>query len=145
LHFECKLLISIFKQPVLRPSLRANGSRERAPDDRLREAIHRAAQRKNGLLRRFRLRSLSYGGQVAPRNDIKLKYDSAFPRRDASGFLQKPFAQERGRRECRVPPAPAASRANLSEAHERSHHRFTGTFPAFPTQWFTAYTNGLKE
>jgi hypothetical protein len=24
------------------PSLRANGSRERAPDDRLREAIHRA-------------------------------------------------------------------------------------------------------
>jgi hypothetical protein len=34
-------------------SLRANGSRERAPDDRLREAIHLAAQRKNGLLRRF--------------------------------------------------------------------------------------------
>ncbi len=33
---------SIFKQPILRPSLRgANGSRERAPDDRLRdEAIH---------------------------------------------------------------------------------------------------------
>src|SRR5260370_24983632 len=39
-------------------SLRANGSRECAPDDRLREAIHGAAQRKNGLLRRF-----------APRND----------------------------------------------------------------------------
>ncbi len=35
-----------------RPSLRANGSRECAPDDRLREAIHRVAQRKNGLLRR---------------------------------------------------------------------------------------------
>src|SRR6266404_4271954 len=32
---------SIFKQPILRPSLRgANGSRECAPDDRLREAIH---------------------------------------------------------------------------------------------------------
>src|ERR1700757_2427289 len=44
---------------ISRPSLRANGSRERAPDDRLREAIHRAAQRKNGLLRRF-----------APRNDV---------------------------------------------------------------------------
>ena len=28
-----------------------------------------AAQRKNGLLRRFRFRSLSDGGQVAPRND----------------------------------------------------------------------------
>jgi hypothetical protein len=26
-------------------------------------------QTKHGLLRRFRLRSLSYGGQVAPRND----------------------------------------------------------------------------
>jgi hypothetical protein len=28
-----------------------------------------AANEKAGLLRRFRLRSLSYGGQVAPRND----------------------------------------------------------------------------
>src|ERR1700724_2519032 len=36
----------------------ANGSRERAPDDRLREAIHIAAETKDGLLRRF-----------APRND----------------------------------------------------------------------------
>ena len=40
-------------------SLRANGSRECAPDDRLREAIHLATQRKSGLLRRF-----------APRNDV---------------------------------------------------------------------------
>jgi len=33
-----------FARPmVLRPSLRANGSRECAPDDRLREAIHSAA------------------------------------------------------------------------------------------------------
>jgi hypothetical protein len=38
-------------------------------DDRLREAIHCAVERKNGLLRRIRLRSMSYGGQVAPRND----------------------------------------------------------------------------
>jgi hypothetical protein len=38
--------------------LRANGSRERAPDDRLREAIHRQDKSENGLLRRF-----------APRND----------------------------------------------------------------------------
>jgi hypothetical protein len=35
----------------LTPSLRANRSRECAPDDRLREAIHLATQRKNGLLR----------------------------------------------------------------------------------------------
>jgi hypothetical protein len=39
-------------------SLRANGSRECAPDDKLREAIHPTAKRKNGLLRRY-----------APRND----------------------------------------------------------------------------
>jgi len=63
------------------PSLRASGSRECAPDDRLREAIHVAAKLKSGLLRRFRLRSLSYGGQVAPRNDVE--YDSAIPRREA--------------------------------------------------------------
>jgi hypothetical protein len=47
------------KQSSVQPSLRANGSRECAPDDRLREAIH-GATRKNGLLRRF-----------APRNDEK--------------------------------------------------------------------------
>src|SRR5258708_13841048 len=50
----------------MRSSLRANGSRERVPDDRLREAIHRAAQRKNGLLRR-----------CAPRNDVEAAYASA--------------------------------------------------------------------
>jgi hypothetical protein len=31
------------------PSLRANGSRERAPDDRLREAIQRSKQSKNWI------------------------------------------------------------------------------------------------
>src|SRR5260370_20268588 len=30
-------------------------------------------QRKHGLLRRFRLRSLSFGGQAAPRNDGKIR------------------------------------------------------------------------
>jgi hypothetical protein len=53
--------------------LRANGSRECAPDDRLREAIHNQSNGENGLLRRFRLRSLSYGGQVAPRNDGQIQ------------------------------------------------------------------------
>jgi hypothetical protein len=40
--------------------LRATGSRECAPDDRLREAIQPTAQRKNGLLRR-----------LASRNDVE--------------------------------------------------------------------------
>src|SRR6266704_1519321 len=35
-------------------SLRANGSRECAPDDGLREATHAATRGKNGLLRRHR-------------------------------------------------------------------------------------------
>src|SRR5258707_14890258 len=52
---ECgaTILDSIFKQPILRPSLRgANGSRECAPDDRLHdEAIHSSFARRNGLLR----------------------------------------------------------------------------------------------
>ena len=100
-------------------SLRANGSRECAPDDRLREAIHSHRNGDNGLLRRFRLppslsgRSLSYGGQVAPRNDVKSKYDSAISRRDGPEFCKNCFASpwNRGRGECRVPNAPAASRA----------------------------------
>ena len=33
------------------------------------QSIYRLDEAKAGLLRRFRLRSLSYGGQVAPRND----------------------------------------------------------------------------
>ena len=61
---------SIFKEPIVEPSLRANGSRECAPDDRLREAIHKAT-RKYGLLRRF-----------APRNDALITRLRA-SRRDA--------------------------------------------------------------
>jgi hypothetical protein len=39
--------------------------------------------------------------------------------------MHDPFAQnKRGRRESQVRDAPAASRAKLSEAHERSHHRY---------------------
>jgi hypothetical protein len=40
----------------------------------------------------------------------------------------------RGRRECRAPDAPAASRV---EKNTRvSHHGHTGKRPAFPAQWF---------
>src|SRR5882762_470675 len=48
------------------PSLRANGSRHCAPDDRLREAIHRAAQRKNGLLKSLK------NGVILPTSSLKL-------------------------------------------------------------------------
>src|SRR4051812_30465485 len=52
------------------PSLRANGSRECAPDDRLRQAIHLSAERKYGLLRRF-----------APRNDGR-EHSDALPKKN---------------------------------------------------------------
>jgi hypothetical protein len=42
------------KLPVYKPSLRATGSAEWPPDDRLREAIHLTQQSKHGLLRRKR-------------------------------------------------------------------------------------------
>jgi hypothetical protein len=45
----------------------------------------------------------------------------------------KAFAQKRGRGECRVPVAPAASCAKCSNAHECSHHEFTGT-PGIPAR-----------
>ena len=47
--------------------------------------------------------------------------------------------ENRGRRECRVPNAPAASRAKSSEAHERSHHGHTGITRHSPRNGFTAY------
>ena len=39
--------------------------------------------------------------------------------------------RNRGRGECRVPTAPAASRA-VKKAHERSHRRYSRIHPAFP-------------
>jgi hypothetical protein len=44
------------------------------------------------LLRRFRLRSLSYGGQVAPRNDVKTHV--RIPAARCARVLQEPSAPE---------------------------------------------------
>src|SRR5258706_2248127 len=64
--------------------------------------------------------------------------------RGARGFAGTVRAQQiRGRRECRVPNAPIASRAKLNKAHERSHHRYTGANPAFPAQWFYGLLRAL--
>src|ERR1700682_1157727 len=103
----------------LSPVITSTGRRKAPPDDRLREAIHLAAQRKNGLLRRFRLRSWSYGGPVAPRNDVNSKYDSAISRREAPEFLSehRPSRTEgAGNAGCPMHPQPRVR--NLSEAHE---------------------------
>ena len=91
---------SIFKPPRhkgLIPSLQANGSRECAPDDRLREAIHVAAKLKSGLLRRF-----------APRNDVE--YDSAISRREAPevcvNFFWPSITEGAGNAGCPLHPQP---------------------------------------
>src|SRR5258706_13930787 len=64
--------------------------------------------------------------------------------RGARGFARTVRAPiNRGRRESRVANAPAASRAKLNKAHERSHHRFTGVDPAFPAQWFYGLLRAL--
>src|SRR6266581_1077991 len=77
--------------PSRAPSLRANGSRECAPDDRLREAIHLAAQRKNGLLR-------------CARNDVERAGYPLSKGKATSGA--KSFGARaclnRGRTECRI-------------------------------------------
>jgi hypothetical protein len=126
----------LFEQRLaLSPSLRANGSRECAPDDRLREAIHFAAQRKSGLLRRFRLRSLSYSGQVAPRNDVdRVLHTTLFSRREASEVCIY-LSPKRGRGECRVPAAPAASCA-LRVVKSTRVNEYTGIARHSRTQWF---------
>ncbi len=57
------------------------------------DASHRPGMTRSGLLRRFRLRSLSYGGQVAPRNDVAANSDVT-PRSRGAIFargLQKLF------------------------------------------------------
>ena len=103
--------------------MRANGSRERAPDDRLREAIHFRRAKKDGLLppslvelRRTRS-SQALPCANAPRLSEAMKgRASAISRRGASEWMHGILALEnRGRRESRVANAPAASRAKIKK------------------------------
>jgi hypothetical protein len=110
------------------PSLRANGSRERAPDDRLREAIQLAARKKAGLLRRF-----------APRNDGK-----THPRDLAARFARAlPFTfrslEIRGRREDRVRAAPAVSCAICANKNAHEHTGSAETLRPSLRNGLTAY------
>jgi hypothetical protein len=111
--------------PQPAPSLRANGSRECAPDDRLHEAIHLAAQRKNGLLR-------------FARNDVTLIPDACPRSRGAkrpSHAWKFPYPPIRGRRECRAPDAPAAACAVVVSTRV-SHHGHTGITRHSPRNGF---------
>jgi hypothetical protein len=69
------------------------------------------------------------------------RYESASPRRDAPELCFDFHPQEtRGRREDRVRAAPAVSRAIVIGKKRTRAYRFSGGNPAFPAQWFTAYS-----
>ena len=71
---------------------------------------------------------------------VSIKHNSAFPRRGAPELCIEPAAQ-RGRGECRVPVAPAASCAHGSGSmHTSIHSEFAGITRHSRMQWFTAYT-----
>ena len=59
--------------------------------------------------------------------------------RCARALRRLPPSIRRGRRESRVRAAPAVSCANMHKKRTRAY-RFSGGIPAFPAQWFTAYS-----
>ena len=65
----------------------------------------------------------------------------SFPRHDLSGFceLDVPLPN-RGRRESQAPTAPAAPCAGSALGNAHGFDRYSRDIPAFPAQWFTAYT-----
>jgi hypothetical protein len=74
----------------------------------------------------------------APRNDVKMQLRIlAAPRTRVLLITSRP--QIRGRRECRAPVAPAASRAMENKAHERSHYGHAGFTRHSPRNGFNAY------
>src|ERR1700675_4034339 len=103
----------------MRPSLRTNGSRVCAPDDRLREAIHRAA------IVVWIASSLTLLAMTA--EDISRA--SAMSRREAPEFCKIVSPKKtRGRRESRVRAAPAVSCASRTR---KCAHEHTGSAEAF--------------
>src|SRR3981081_1199622 len=71
----------------------------------------------------------NFAAALYPGHDISA---ATIPRRDAPE-LCKNLPPNRGRGECRVPAAPAASCAKCGNAHECRHHEFTGT-PGIPAR-----------
>jgi len=88
--------------------------------------------RHSGLLR-FRLRSLSFGGQVA-RNDGLIEQNIPFPRHHCARVLQGRRPRNRKRAQGR----PGARRTHGPPATKKAggdHHRFGRNQPAFPARW----------
>ncbi len=111
---------SIFKQPrILTPSLRANGSRVCAPDDRLREAIHGATKARVDC--------------CAPLARTTMRYDFAISRRDTPEFVQENIRRPL-KRAWGMPGAQCTRSRACSVVNTRvSHHGYTGS-PGIPAR-----------
>ena len=128
---------SHFKQPITTRGSRhtpRTGLAFGEPDDRLQRSIQYAETSRSPSrasleywIARFRGRRQS---RVASRNTPPRFRGAKRP-----GCKSTSSLKSRGRRESRVPAAPAASRAKMNKAHEHSH-RWVCRSPAFPAQWF---------
>jgi hypothetical protein len=120
------------------PSLRANGSRERAPDDRLREAIHFTAAPRRKIdcfvaRAPLRKRFAFVAGNEAESVSVQIsnsRYTSA-----SRGGMRPRFAcrcpSKRGSRECRMRAAPAVpcAKGRKGNAHEHTGQRRRSDIP----------------
>jgi hypothetical protein len=118
----------------LPPSLRANGSRERAPDDRLREAIHLSPR---GWMDCFVAALLAMTGKQTDSN-----FKQREGRRDRSrGVIFPGFAISLALSLKRAQGKPGAgcTRSPVCEKCARKahglNHRYSRDIPAFPAQW----------
>ena len=128
-------------------SLEANGSRECAPDDRLREdsraPVVIASEAKQSRARAVIASEAKQS--IAPRKErmdcfaalamTKNPHTTSTSRRDAPEALFSSAAQ-RGRGERRMPVAPAASCALGSGRTHTSNNEYTGITRRSRTQWF---------
>jgi hypothetical protein len=122
----------------MRPSLRANGSRVCGPDDRLREAIHRAAI-VVWIASSLTLLALTVNG-----------HSSTISRREAPELCKNSSPSKiRGRREDQVRAAPAVSCAMCTKKCAHEHTGSAESIRPSLRNGFTAYSalspvNGLS-
>jgi hypothetical protein len=135
-----------FNSQTARSSLRATGSRECAPDDRLREAIHLTAEAawiasSQVLLAMTRWILIQFS---------KSKYAFAISRHDLPELCCNDLSlQKRGRRESRVRAAPAVSCAKCTKKNAHEHTGSAESIRPSLRNGFTAYSalspvNGLS-
>jgi hypothetical protein len=130
---------------MAKPSLRANGSRECAPDDRLREAIHgrngpniviaRSVATKQSILSLFARQD---GLLRCARNDGKTQIRD--PAAQSARVL--PVNPALSNQRAQGMPGARCARGRVCDGRKQKAHasvRSHRHHPAFPARWFTAY------